>query len=423
MRRFALVLLGLLGGALLFAVPASAHAEFTGSTPRDGARLASAPATVTVRFDDVVDPSFIHVTGPSGTRADTGPVTHPNGDKNAVTVALRRGLPDGTYLVEYRIVADDGHPVDGEIRFVVGSGPLRAVTTGGDSDSTVAAALDVTRWISYAGFAVLGGSWLLLTIWPGGQKERRALRLVQVGLGAALVGAVLEFLLQGAYVAGRGIGSVWQGTVLDATLHQDYGTLHAVRVGLLLLLAIVPARVFFWPLMAGIAYTFSAGGHPRTTDPVWLSIAADMLHLLAIAAWLGGVVMILVAVLPRADDANLARIMPVWSRVAFVAMSAIAVTGTYAAIRGIGTWRAVFQTEYGLLVTAKVIGFIGLLAVANLARTVVARRSFTAVAVEQLRRSVIVETVVAAVVLGLAAVLVSQPRGADALGLAFGGVR
>jgi copper transport protein len=423
-RRLVLLLFAMFGTAVLFAAPASAHAEFTGSTPRDGARLASAPASVTVRFDDVVAPSFVHVTGPSGARVDTGPVSHPGGNENSVSVALRPHLPDGTYDVAYRIVADDGHPVGGELRFVVGAGPLANAPSTDESDSVVAAALDVSRWISYAGFALLGGGWLLLSIWRPGQREDAARRVIAVGLSAAVVGAVLEFLLQGAYVAGEGLGSVGQGALLSDTLHQNYGTLHAVRVGLLLVLAIVPARlVLFAPLMAGIAYTFSAVGHPRTTDPVWLSIALDMLHLLAIAVWIGGVVMLLFALLPRVQAADLGRIMPVWSRVAFVAVAVIAVTGAYAAWRGIGSWRAVFTTEYGLLVDAKIVGFVGLLAVANLARTVVARRTFSATAVEQLRRCVVIEAVVAAAVLGLAAVLVSQPRGAEALALAVGGVR
>ena len=421
MKRVALLLLGLLAGAFALAAPASAHAEFTGSTPRDGARLAKAPTSVTIRFDDAVVPSFIHVTGPSGQRVDTGAVTHPGGNDDFVSVALKPRLPNGTYVAEYRIVADDGHPVGGEISFVVGAGPLTTPTAEDMSDSVVSAALDVSRWISYAGFALLGGSWLLLTLWRSGRDERPARRLVQVGWIAALVGAVLELLLQGAYVAGSGIGTVFHGSLLADTLKLEYGELHVARLALLLLLAVLPQRVFFWPVMAGIAYTFAAVGHPRTTDPVWLSIGFDMLHLLAIAAWIGGVVMILVGVLPRAAD--LGHILPVYSKVAFTAVVVIALTGAYAAYRGVGSWRALFDTEYGLLVSAKVLGFLGLLAVGNLARTVIARRAFSATDREQLRRCVLVETTVAAVVLALAAVLVSQPRGAETLALALGGVR
>lgn len=414
--RGGLLLLGLLGTAFVLAGPASAHAGFTGSTPRDGARLATAPASVTIRFDDVVDPAFIHVTSRSGVRADVGPVTHPNGNGDRVTVRLRPHLPAGTYVAEYRVVADDGHPVGGAISFVVGSGPLVAPSAPDLTDSVVSAALDLSRWLSFTGFTLLGGTWLLLTVWRSGGEQRRPRRLVQAGWAAAVIGSVAELLLEGAYVAGRGIGATFDPALISDTLHQNYGLLHAVRLGLLLLLAITPPRLFFWPLMLGVAFTFSAAGHARTTDPEWLSIALDMLHVLAIAAWIGGVVMILVGLLPRAQADVLPKVLPVYSRVAFTAVTVIAVTGSYAAWRGIGTWRAVLQTEYGLLVCAKVLGFVGLIAVGNLSRRVVQRRSFGATEVEQLRRCVLVETVVAAIVLALAAVLVSQPQGFEALG-------
>jgi copper transport protein len=113
----------------------------------------------------------------------------------------------------------------------------------------------------------------------------------------------------------------------------------------------------------------------------------------------------------------------------------MAVTGTYAAWRGVGSWRALVHTEYGLLVLAKVVLFCGLLALGNLSRRVIQQRvrrpviayAMTAsapasddpplddVTTERMRRSVLVEVVVAAVVLGVTSVLVSQPRGAESL--------
>lgn len=428
MRRFVLLLLGLLAAVFALAGPASAHAEFVGSSPGPDARLTSAPSSVTVRFDDGVGLGFVHVTGPSGARVDVGSATHPGGDRTRVAVRLRSGLGDGTYIVRYRVVADDAHPVAGVVRFGVGAAPSLAQGGGDTSDAVVSAALDCARWLSWAGFALLGGSWLLLTVWQSGREERRARRLVQVGWVAAVAGAVLELLLQGAYVAGQGLGSVLHGSLLADTLRADYGELYVARLALLLLMALLPARVFFWPLAAGVAFTFSAIGHPRTTDPVWLSITLDMLHLLAIAAWVGGVAMILGAVLPRAGFEQVRGVLPVFSRVAFVAVTLVAITGTYAAWRGMGSWRALIHTEYGLLVLGKVLGFIGLLAVGNLARTVIQRRvrgaaTADATALEQLRRCVLVEAVVASIVLALAAVLVSQPRGAETLALALGGIR
>jgi copper transport protein len=143
-----------------------------------------------------------------------------------------------------------------------------------------------------------------------------------------------------------------------------------------------------------------------------------------------------IAILPRRDPDELREVLPTFSRVAFTSVCAIAITGTYQAWRGIGSWRAIVDTEYGLLVLAKVIGFLGLLALGNLSRRVIQRRvrrpvvayamadpvpevvepeDLDDVTVERMRRSVLVEVVISAVVLALAAVLVSQPRGPEAL--------
>jgi len=117
----------------------------------------------------------------------------------------------------------------------------------------------------------------------------------------------------------------------------------------------------------------------------------------------------------------------------------LAVTGTYAAWRGIGSLRAILGTDYGRLVSLKVLLFLGLIAVADLSRRTVQRRlvrmplayantdaAGTEVAAaedsaldpvehERMRRGVLVEVVLAALVLAATAVLVDQPRGREAL--------
>ncbi|MEP7179434.1 MAG: CopD family protein, partial [Pseudonocardiales bacterium] len=187
-----------------------------------------------------------------------------------------------------------------------------------------------------------------------------------------------------------------------------------------------------------LALTFSAVGHPVTTDPRWLSVTADTLHLLAMAAWLGGLVVLAAAVLPHREPAEVRAVLPVFSRVAFASVVTLAVTGSYAAWHGIGTVHAIFTTTYGWLVAGKVALFLGLMALGNFSRVAVQRQvssvpvayamSDTALDepmqadeplsesdAERLRRSVLVEIAVAGCVLVLTAVLVAQPRGEEAI--------
>lgn len=449
-RRLATLLVALaalLGGALLLAGPASAHATVTTSTPADGARLQQAPKTVDITFDEGVtvgSVGYLHVTDQSGARIDTGATTQPAQDQ--ITVTIRSGLGDGTYTASFRVTSADSHPVAGTIRFLVGDGALvRGSVSASGGNGASETALDVIRWLSFAGLALLGGVWLLLTVWPEGRDDRRARRFVWGGWIAVGAGALLELLLQGPYTAGLGPQRLFDPALIDNTLHTDYGQLHSARLlllgalGLLFALSLrVDAKPAPWEGIAGlagigIAATFSAAGHAGTADPTGLSIVIDMLHLLAMTAWVGALVMLVGAVLPRREPDEIRRVVPMVSTVAFAGVVVLAATGSYNAWRGIGTVDAIFTTSYGLLVVAKVVLFVGLLAVAYVSRRVVRTRIVgstlayantdtaleddeeTDLETERLRRGAFVEAAIAMVVLGLTAVLVSQPRGKEDL--------
>jgi copper transport protein len=464
-RRLAalLVLLGaVLGAGFVLAGGASAHASVISSDPADGSRLASVPSAVTLTFDESVGlggAGYLHVIDQGGRRVDSGVAFHPGGDGAKVTQNLKPGLGDGTYTGSYRVVSADSHPVTGSMRFVVGTGVLAGAAVDSSAVNRVTSvAFDIGRWISFAGFALLGGAWLLMTVWPQGRDDRRAGAIVWTGWGLTGLGAIAELLLQGPYAAGTGLSDLSKWSILDATLHSDYGQFHCGRLLLLGGLGLLLGRVlqasprgsraegFAGPLALGIALTFSSIGHAETTSPRLLSIAADVLHLLAMAAWLGGLVVLVAAVLPRREPAELRAVLPVFSKVAFGSVVVLAVTGSYAAWRGVGTVHAIFTTSYGLLVVVKIALFLGLLALGNISRGAVQRRfarvpvayAMTDVALdehnaaehgeqppeggvldpieaERLRRSVLVEIVLAICVLVATAVLVAEPRGKEAI--------
>ncbi|WP_375479156.1 copper resistance protein CopC [uncultured Jatrophihabitans sp.] len=455
-RRLLVLLLGLLGLAgtgLLLAAPALAHASVVASTPADGSRLRAAPHTVTITFDESVGISnglgYLHVTNQSGKRVDARAAYHPGGDGAKVVDDLTGNLGDGTYTASFRVISADSHPVAGTIRFVVGDGALAhgnvAQSATNRGTSTV---FDIARWVSYAGLALLGGAWLPLTIWPQGRTDLRAVRIVWTGWGAVFLGGMAELVLQGPFTAGSGVGEAADWSLLNGTLHTDFGQLHCVRLVLLGLLALVLGRALSLPggragptevgaavLGVALVATFAGTGHAASTNPTTLSMPLDALHLVSMAVWMGGLVVLLAAVLPRREPAELRSVLPTFSTVAFVSVAVLGGTGTYAAFRGVGTVDALFTTVYGLLVFAKIMLFLALLALGNLSRLAVRRRAvayaMTAEAmagalldtpppdrdvdVERLRRSVFVEVLVGVVVLAVTAVLVAEPRGKEAL--------
>ena len=224
---------------VLFAVagPAAAHASVVSSDPVDGSRLKAAPAQVTITFDEPVslgDIGYLHVTDQNGSKVDAGPAFHPSGNGAQVADKLKSGLGDGTYTASFRIISADSHPVAGTVRFIVGNGVLSSAPAAGASvDHSTTAVLDVARWLSFAGIALVGGCWLLLTVWPAGRADPRAQQLAYAGIGAASLGAVAETLLQGPYTAGTGLSQVTRWQLLDSTLHTAFGEYHCVRLVLL----------------------------------------------------------------------------------------------------------------------------------------------------------------------------------------------
>lgn len=479
--RLLLSLAGLLSVLLFRAPQASAHAVVVSSDPADGARLAKAPASLTLRFDEAVglDLGYLRVVDGTGARVEAGTASHPQGDPTSVSVPLKSGLGDGTYLASYRVTSADSHPVAGSLRFVVGNGALMIGATASGSapvNTEISSALAVSHWLSFTGVGLVGGSWLIFTLWPSGQRRSSIRRLVWSGWTLAVVGAVGEFLLQGPYAAGSGFGSLLHTNLLDDTLHLNAGHLISLRLVLLgllgaaltALLASSARRRISWAaeaaamVVVGVVVTFAASGHSQSENPRWLAVLVDSLHLVAMIVWLGGLVTLLVAALTRLrpaggssnfggsgsddasggeqdelerddDTAELAAGLPIFSRVAMGCVATLAVTGTIQAWREIGTLDAITTTRYGQLVLFKVALFGFLLVLGYFARNAVLNRPARLRSARanpkqprqpypkqrstlgRLRRTLLTEVTIGAVVLGATAVLISQPPGKVAL--------
>jgi copper transport protein len=444
------LLAGWLLTAAVGAAPALAHATVVATDPVDGGRLASAPAQVTVTFSERVSFSsgYLKVVDSKGRRVDSGTVEHPGHDDSKMSVGLRSGLPDGSYIVSYRVVSADAHPIGGAFSFVVGNGPLIATTglvLGGTSDPVVQVAFAVTRWLSFAGLVLLGGLAFLLLCWPAGRAVPRARRLVWTGWGAAAVAAALGVLLQGPYAAGTGLGQVFSRPLLAATLGTPYGRMLCVRLILLGVLAVLAVRLLADESVLpdktrsrdedltaitglGVLATYGSIGHAAAGDQTTLALLSDTAHLSAVSIWVGGLVLLTACLLPSRRIEELAGALPRFSGIALGAVGVILVTGIYQGWREVGTIPALWSTGYGKLLMVKIACFTLLVGLGNLGRIAVRRRYLTPVAhalsasdvveiglseedrmLRRLRRSVGLEVAIAAVVLAVTAVLVSTP--------------
>ncbi|WP_409332013.1 copper resistance protein CopC [Trujillonella humicola] len=460
---FAALGLGLLAD-IVTARPALAHAELASTTPAENARLAEAPSEVTLTFTEPVSLGSGHarVINARGERVDTGDASS---DGAVVEIPLSAGLPEASYVVSYRVVSADSHPISGAYAFVVGDGelvPAGSVEAGEDTDPGVGAALPVARWVGFAGVALaIGVPVFLLTSWTGGWRDRRMRHLATSGLLATAVGTLLTFLLQGSYTAGRDLGAVLDPGLISATASSAFGIALLFRFAFALLLGVVLAlawrrqRAPSRPLViagalaaGGVVVTMAAVGHPVAGPWPPLAVASTAVHVAAMAVWLGGLTALLCGVLRRGTaTADVATVLPRHSRVAFAAVGALVVSGVVQSVREVGTPTALFGTTYGRLLMAKLALVLLLLAAAGISRVWVqqylgvhrrsARGRVTAHAfaagtldesgveaaearqellartaqdeVPALRRSVLVEMLVAVAVLAVTAVLVGTP--------------
>ncbi|WP_258724819.1 copper resistance CopC family protein [Cellulomonas sp. NS3] len=120
---------------LLGAVPAAAHSALVSSDPADGATTATAPAQVTLTFNEaaVALGTVVEVQAPDGRVVSTGDPVLAGTD---VVQALAGELPAGDYSVLWRVTSADGHPIDGRLTFTaqgpttVGAAPGTAATAG-----------------------------------------------------------------------------------------------------------------------------------------------------------------------------------------------------------------------------------------------------------------------------------------------------
>lgn len=398
-------------GVLGTSTAALAHATLVSTSPPDGAIVAKAPASVSATFDESVGVSAdsLRVYAPNGQLADNGHTTHGRLSQQ-ITVGLLPGLGRGTYTVGWHVISADSHPVQGAFTFSVGAASSSVVTAASlqpPASKLVGIAFGAVRWLGYLSFAlVIGTVALVIGCWPAGGARPGVLRLTMGAWGGLAAATLAAILLQGVYGAGQGIGHVFWPDVLHATLYSGYGRALGARL-LLVVAALITfsvmlgwlpaasrrgrsaAAVTWAALTIGLASTWAIADHAGTGIQVPLAVPSDIIHLTAMAIWMGGLVTLVTVVLRRpdfpADDrkagrrryqaatAEAARAVSQFSPIALGCVAAIVATGTYQAWRGVGSWGALFQTPYGRLLLVKIVAVCALVALGNLARRRVQR--------------------------------------------------
>jgi copper transport protein len=382
------------GLLLLGGQPAAAHAELVQTDPGNGAHLDRAPREVLLRFSEPVRPvrdGLRLVDGSGRTVAQTAGQSGPAG-ASQIRMPLPDSLPDSAYVVVWRVLSADSHPVHGAFVFSVGAAQAAPVADAGaraGADGAVSVTFWLARLAGFVGLALLvGGAYFVLVCWPAGAADPRVRRLLRLAWGTSVVAAVLTLLLQGPNAVGTSLaGALDPGLLLD-TAGTTFGVALLARLVLLAAVAVVFGREWHgwqpasrrraWLVAAlgvALAATWSGTGHAATGTLAVLSATADALHLLAMSVWLGGLALLAGITLrwrERHAPADAGAAVSRFSRTAAVAVAVLGATGLVQA------WREL--TEYGVgtryfsILVFKVSAFGLLLWLGAVSRSLVQRR-------------------------------------------------
>ncbi len=427
----------LLAAALALALPATAqaHAALVRTVPSASGVALQPPGAVALTYTEAVEPRFagISVTDAAGRQQTAGA---PARSGTTLSVPLKR-LAEGWYLVYWRVISVDGHPVRGAFTFAVGPNPGPAPQFAVPSISETAATprLLAARWVVLLAAMAAIGLFVLraLIARPAGDGLRAVTRAFALASAVALAAAPVYVVLATAQFSLRSpldLSAI--GPLLDVSAFgRGY-----LDLELCLALFVFAAGIAIWldrperprrsiaallattgALLAAAATLLVPGvsGHAGTASPRGLAIALDALHLASGAVWIGGVLGLIV--LARSRKRTLATVVPRFSNAALGSVLVLIATGTAASVIHLPTLASLWQTGYGRTLLVKIALLVAALALAavNLLRTRPRLLAGRADAAPLLRRLLAGEAALVAGAMFAAAVLTSLAPPAKAL--------
>lgn len=392
--------------ALALIVPAGrafAHAALVAAVPADGAVVATPPGAFSLTFSEPVSPLVLRLVRPDGssTLLDRYALNDATLD-----IAAPADLGEGTHVLSWRVISEDGHPVGGSVVFSIG-----APSAGGGAppqekaDPALDAAIWALRSLLYAGlFLGAGGAFFIAFI--GG---RRAAPIVRGASYMGLAAAPLSIGLLGVDALALPLGSLATPIAWRTGWSTSYGTTGLVAAGALALallslsLPTRAARILAALSLVGVGVALAASGHASAASPQWLTRPAVFLHAVGIAFWAGALIPLAAAL--RDGGADSARALRRFSAVIPFAVAPLAAAGVALAAVQIETPSALWTTAYGRVLLAKLalLGLLFGLAALNRLRLTAPAEEDDPGARRWLRRSIAAEVVLVLAIFGTAA--------------------
>ncbi|MBZ0318121.1 MAG: copper resistance protein CopC [Anaerolineae bacterium] len=380
------ILIGMIGAALWVAASVQAHANLYHSNPAANAVLEESPTEIRLWFTEALEADFssFSLRDREGVAIQTPPSQLDPTDSRQLFMHPDP-LPDGLYTVSWRVVSSaDGHQTRGSFAFTIGE-PIAGAGLAGQDSGAIPTDSAAIRWLNLISLALMmGGIGFWLFIWQpvfGDTQpiiESRMRKWIWVGYWLLGLTGVLILLLQISQATGNAVFSPISQTVLkQIVMETRFGRLWLARMGLWGVLGIIlwlakQDRRFYWnALILGgvILLTHSLFSHASAAQEQTAAVAADWLHLLASALWLGSLAQFIHVLGPlrrnSADMGQIAALVGYFSNMARVTVMALIITGSYAAWLQVGSVDGLLDTQYGQALLVKLLLILPLLGIAG----------------------------------------------------------
>ena len=425
--------------AIAWPAPAAAHTELESSQPSDGDFVRQPISQISLTFTRAVEPVSHGMIAFDERGVEHEPVAVDSVDGQTWIMRYEAPLPNGRFEVHWRVVAADGHILEGAFAFTVAvaepgplptAAPAETASEGGAPSSSYSFAprrnsattgsqriAEATRILIFgATLGIVGGlAFVALVVRDEPLDSDRARRWVGAsGIVLAVSAAVAS--LNRAVEIEREWSAFWSPDAIGDAVSSHFGMAAGLRLagGLVLAVALLRAaakppsrRAVATALLGGalVIASFAFDGHTVTEGPRWLHSVASVSHVGAAAVWSGGVVL-LADLLWRRHRRGDDVIWPLlrFSRMAAVALVLAGAAGTVMAILVLNRFADLWSTPWGRLLLAKIALVTVAAAIGGHNRWVLipaVERNGPAGIHRRLRRAAIVE----AVVLGSVAVI------------------
>ena len=387
---------------VLLAGEAMAHASLVSSEPADGAMLGEMPAELRLVFTEPVSPIVLKLVGPEG----AGRLDKYRLQGSALVIEAPAGLARGSYALSWRVSSVDGHPVGGTTIFSVGSPGPSVPAAAIEASTPLRPLIWLTRLALYLGlFVGVGGLAFDAFVAPSpGLAVRLSKSAMALGLAALLPAAAL----QGLDLVGVGFDRLKDPEVWSAALSSTY------MVTLLLAGSAMGVGLLAWSMpsdwrptlsavaLAALGLALAASGHASAAPPRWLTRPAVFLHGVGIAIWVGSLVPLALNIGRGGDPAR--RALARFSRIILPVVAVLALAGAVLAVVQLRHFEALWTTAYGRVLLAKLSLLLLLFTLAAINRFSLtpAVQKREPKAARQFTRSVRMEFVLAALILGVA---------------------